>query len=678
MESHPSAQVALSNILDENRETVEKDLARRLGKQEMASGLFSFLGYGPQALFLKDVIRHDFLLTWLAVVVAAEMTNAAISFFLQKSFEHPARRRRLTGFLMVSQAISGSVWGSVILLPGLTDAPFTLALQLVAIGIVAIASTQALAAHRGCLAIFTFGMLASTILSGLFGTTVPLPFGIMAIGLLIMCQLYGWTTRKLMIDTIVAELNIRKAKDAAETANSAKSVFLSNMSHELRTPLNAILGYTQILSREDNMTGQQRRQLGVMHASGEHLLTLIGDILDLSKIEAQKMEITHAPFSLGKLLEQVIDITRPRAIQKGLGLHLESDPSLPPWVLGDEIRVRQVLLNLLANAVKFTPSGSVTLRARYSEHNGDTLVCEVEDTGIGMPEDKLEAIFEPFTQLVTDAQQGEGAGLGLAICRRLATLMGGNVTATSSPGLGSVFHFHALLPAALTSETATAPIHQKICGYLGPRQHVLVVDDNPINVMLLSDILVPLGFEVRTGSSGREAIRLAQESLPDLLFLDLVMPDQDGMETAHELRRHTELNAMRIVGVSATVTDGERKQAFAEACDAFLGKPVQLEVLLKTIGGLLSLEWQMADQPTPIQPAARLTPDMLATLPTDLRKDLGDAALGLDSERMAVLIPKIETIAPALAQTLSDLVERFDYQSIQNALGEETAYKGKT
>lgn len=672
MES-PSAQVPLSTILDENRETVEKDLARRLGKQEMASGLFSFLGYGPQALFLKDVIRHDFLWTWLAVVVAAEMTNAAISFFLQKSYEQPAQRRRLTGFLMVSQAISGSVWGSVILLPGLTDAPFTLALQLVAIGVVAIASTQALAAHRGCLAIFTFGMLAPTILSGLFGTTVPLPFGIMAIGLFIMCQLYGWTTRKLVIDAIVAELTIRKAKDAAETANSAKSVFLSNMSHELRTPLNAILGYTQILSREDNMTRQQLRQLGVMHASGEHLLTLIGDILDLSKIEAQKMEITPAPFSLSKLLEQVIDITRPRAIQKGLGLHLEPDPSLPTWVLGDEIRIRQVLLNLLANAVKFTPTGSITLRARYSAHNGGTLVCEVEDTGTGMPGDKLEAIFEPFTQLATEAQRGEGAGLGLAICRRLAALMDGNVTATSRLGLGSVFRFHALLPTALIGKTTSAPNHQKIRGYLGARKHILVVDDNPINVVLLSDILVPFGFDVRTASSGREAIRLAEESPPDLLLLDLVMPGLDGIETARELRRQTKFDALRIVGVSATVTDGERKQAFTEACDAFLGKPVQLEALLKTIGGLLSLEWQMADQPMPIQPAARLTPDMLATLPPDLRKELGDAALALDGERIAALIPRIETVTPSLARTLSDLAEHFDYQSILNALGEEPA-----
>lgn len=671
MEGH-CAQVQLSDVLHENRETFEKDLARRLAKQEMASGLFSFLGYGPQALLLKDVVHHDFLWAWLAVVVAAEMTNVAICFVLQKSIDQPARRRRLTGFLMFSLALSGSVWGSVILLPGVTDAHLTWALQQVAIGVVAIASTQALAVHRGCLAAFTLGILAPTILSGIFRESVPLSFGIMAIGLLVMCQLYGWTTRKLAVDAIAAELTVRKAKEAAETANSAKSVFLSNMSHELRTPLNAILGYTQLLSRQDNMTEQQRRQLDVMHASGEHLLTLIGDILDLSKIDAQKMEIADAPFHLARLLEQVVDITRPPAIQKGLALHLEMDSSLPPWVLGDEIRVRQVLLNLLANAVKFTSAGAVTLRARHSENSGGTLVCEVEDTGIGMPENKLEAIFKPFTQLAPDTQGREGAGLGLAICRRLATLMSGNITATSRIGQGSVFRFTASLPATLTSEPATAPIRQKICGYLGARKNVLVVDDNQINVMLLSDILVPLGFGVRTASSGREAIRLAQESPPDLLLLDLVMPDLDGVETARELRHHTEFGAMRIIGVSATVTDTARKLAFSEACDVCLGKPVQLDALLETIGHLLGIEWQMADLAAPKQAAARLTPDMLAALAPDVRKVLGDAALSLDSDRIAALIPHIETVSPALAHTLSDLVERFDYQSILSALGEET------
>ncbi|HEX5393218.1 MAG TPA: histidine kinase dimerization/phospho-acceptor domain-containing protein [Rhodocyclaceae bacterium] len=303
-------------VLCENREAVQRELIGRLAKQEMASGLFSFLGYGPQAFLLANTVSHNFLWTWLALVVVGEMSNATICFFLQKSGDQPTRSKRLMLLLTCTLAFSGSVWGSVILLPGVMDNLTIWALQQVAIGVVAIASTQALAANPGCLAAFTLGILGPTILSGLSGGHIPFPFGVAAAGLFVMCQLYGLTTRKLVIESIEAEFASRKAKDAAEAASRAKSVFLSNMSHELRTPLNAILGYTQLLSRQDNMTAQQRRQLNVMRGSGEHLLTLIGDILDLSKIEAQKMELSEAPFSLDGLLDEVVEIMQPRAKQK--------------------------------------------------------------------------------------------------------------------------------------------------------------------------------------------------------------------------------------------------------------------------------------------------------------------------------------------------------------------------
>lgn len=661
-----------SDVLVENREVVQKDLARRLAKQEMVSGLFSFLGYVPQAFLLTGVVPADFLWGWLAVLIAAEMSGAAICFALQKSLDQPIRRERLSRLLMLNLAFNGTVWGSSILLPGVLEAQGVWTLQLVFICGVAIASTHVLAVRPGCLGAFTFGILAPSILSALFGEAMPLALGIAAAGLLAMCQLYGWTTRKQVLDSIAAELTIRKAKEAAETANRTKSLFLSNMSHELRTPLNAILGYTQLLSRQDNMTEQQRRQLDVMHASGEHLLTLIGDILDLSKIEAQKMEISKAPFSLDSLLEQVLEITRPRASQKGLDLRLDKDLSLPAWVLGDESRVRQILLNLLANAVKFSSAGGVTLRARYSPQGAGTLHCEVADTGIGIPADKLEAIFEPFTQLAPDAQGREGAGLGLAICRRLAAMMGGTVTAASRVGQGSTFCFTASLPPTPACEPADAPVEQKICGYRGVRKHLLVVDDNPVNAVLLSDILVPLGFEIQTAGSGREALRLALESPPDLVLLDLVMPGLDGVETATELRHHAQLGAMPIVGISATVTDNERKQAFSDACDAFLGKPVQLDQLLQTIGQLLGLEWETADIARTKQATTKLSPGMLAGLAPALRENLGDAALALDGDRISALIPQIEAVDAALARTLSDVINRFDFQSILCAVGEET------
>lgn len=660
--------------VSENRSAVQKELTRRLAKQGIGSGLYSFLGYVPQTLLLTKTVSHHLLWMWVALLVVGELSNVTICFFLKKSVDQPVRSKRLTLLLTCTLAYTGSVWGSVILLPGAMDNLMMWSLQLVAIGVIAVAATQTLTANPICLASFTLGMLGPTILSGLLGDRIPFPFGVAAVGLFIVCQLDGLTTRKLVIDSIAAEFTIRKAKDAAEAASRAKSAFLSNISHELRTPLNAILGYTQLISRQDNITAQQLRQLNVMRVSGEHLLTLIGDILDLSKIEAQKMELSEVPFALEGLLDQVMEIMQPRAKQKGLQLRIEKDASLPLWVMGDERWVRQVLLNLLTNAIKFTSAGSVTLRARYT--SAGRLHCEVEDTGIGIPEDKLEVIFEPFTQLAPNAPGHEGTGLGLAICRRMAALMGGTVTATSRVGQGSVLHFTAPLPATLRQESITAPTTQKISGYRGNGKRILVADDNPVNAALMFDVLAPLGFEVQTAATGKEAMGLIQASRPDLVLLDLVMPEMNGVETATLLRQSPEFRSIRIVGVSATITDEAHKQAFIQVCDAFLPKPVHLDDLFQTIGKLLDLEWETEDATPSMQAEtteATLTPAMLTGLAPELRERLGKAAIGLDSGEIAKVIALIENDDAVLARALSVLVKRYDYPSILHALGYEVA-----
>ncbi|NVN91772.1 MAG: HAMP domain-containing protein [Desulfuromonadales bacterium] len=253
-------------------------------------------------------------------------------------------------------------------------------------------------------------------------------------------------------------LDLRNAKETAETANHAKSEFLSNMTHELRTPLNAIMGYAQFLKRQQNLTDTQRQQLEIMRSSGEHLLTLINDILDVGKIEAHKMDIDRVVFNLPAVVRQAIDLTRLHADEKQLRFLYEEQSPLPQYVSGDERKLRQILLNLLSNAVKNTLRGSVTLKVAYDHQGNGTFSCDVVDTGVGIPADELETIFEPFTQLADRGQGREGTGLGLNITRRLLKLMHGNLTVESEVGAGSIFRLELELPLVTTPERAVENI----------------------------------------------------------------------------------------------------------------------------------------------------------------------------------------------------------------------------
>ena len=436
-----------------------------------------------------------------------------------------------------------------------------------------------------------------------------------------------------------AEEAMQEAKNSADKANRAKSDFLAQMSHELRTPLNGILGYAQILKRDSSLTEGQRKGVEVIQHSGDHLLTLINDILDLSKIEAQKLELQISAFHLPDFLHHLISVVRVRAEQAGLAFHYEPTSSLPGNVHGDEKRLRQVLLNLLGNAVKFTERGGVTLRVAHagSEMDPHILRFEVEDTGRGIPADKLEEIFQPFLQVTDRAKHVEGSGLGLAITKKLVALMNGQLGVTSTPEKGSTFWFTVSLPPVETDQMPSSGESDSIIGYKGNRKRILVVDDRWENRSVLVNLLTPLGFTVRESANGRECLTTAEEFNPDLILMDLVMPEMDGYEATRHLRQSSTLRDVVVIAISASVLDLDRKQTREAGCTDFLPKPVHAKDLLEKLQRYLGVEWVHGEE-AEIEEPSHSEPESLIAPPSE------DLAVVYDFSKKGHIAPVREHI----------------------------------
>jgi PAS domain S-box-containing protein len=465
---------------------------------------------------------------------------------------------------------------------------------------------------------------------------------------------------------------LRLARDAAEAANKAKSQFLASMSHELRTPLNAILGFSSMMRHDPCLTDRLREHIDIINRSGEHLLTLINDVLEIAKIEAGRIQLEVTAFDLGSMVRDVCDMMQVRAHDKGLQLLLDQNSEFPRYIKGDEARLRQILVNLVGNAVKFTEQGGVTIRLGVKNNARAHLLIEVEDSGSGISEADLKRLFEPFVQLAEGVAQG-GTGLGLSITRQFVQLMDGKIVVESHLGEGSLFRVDLPLELASAAEVLKLGGTQgEIIGLASgqPVYRILIVEDQYENQLLLERLMSNLGLETKVAENGELGVQLFSQWHPDLIWMDRRMPVMDGLEAVRCIRHLPGGEHVKIVAVTASVFREQQPEILQAGMDDLVRKPYRFNEIYDCLKRQLGLEYiyhsKNKEEPEP----SPLTPEMLAILPSALREEFKETLESLDGELIASVIERISIVDMELAKILSRLAQAFDYPTILNALDE--------